>query len=255
MAERQRAECGQRPLAVLGDAGQFLHRAVVQKIFFLSGGNFDEAGAFRGVGGELGEFSGIGKTRRDRKPRLFQNPFADALDIIRRRGVAPDVRVHAGKIQKALVNGVGHERRRVLFQDQKHLAGQFAVGVIMRTAQDTGRAKPFRLKTGRAGLDAVFLRLPVGRNNDAVAAPATADPHRTPLQFGIERDFATGEEGISVNVQNAVVASAHRQQTRYRIARWRPFRVVHKRESAKFAWTFAVPPSTGLGLSTRLMNG
>jgi hypothetical protein len=29
-------------------------------------------------------------------------------------------------------------------------------------------------------------------------------------------------------VQNAVVAGAHRQQTRYRIARWRPFRVVHR---------------------------
>jgi hypothetical protein len=28
-------------------------------------------------------------------------------------------------------------------------------------------------------------------------------------------------------VQNAVVASAHRQQTRYRIARRRPCRVVH----------------------------
>jgi hypothetical protein len=29
-------------------------------------------------------------------------------------------------------------------------------------------------------------------------------------------------------VQNAVVAGAHRQQTRYRIARRRPFRVVHR---------------------------
>jgi hypothetical protein len=28
-------------------------------------------------------------------------------------------------------------------------------------------------------------------------------------------------------VQDAIVAGAHRQQTRYRIARWRPFRVVH----------------------------
>jgi hypothetical protein len=56
-------------------------------------------------------------------------------------------------------------------------------------------------------------------------------------------------------VQNAVVAGAHRQQTRYRIVRRRPFRVVHKRESATLAWTFAVPPSTGLGLFTRLLNG
>jgi hypothetical protein len=29
-------------------------------------------------------------------------------------------------------------------------------------------------------------------------------------------------------VQNAVVAGDHRQQTRYRIACWRPFRVVHR---------------------------
>jgi len=56
------------------------------------------------------------------------------------------------------------------------------------------RTKPLGLKTGRARLDAVFLRQPVGGNHDAVAAPATADPHRTPFKFRIERDFATGEE-------------------------------------------------------------
>ena len=138
------------------------------------------------------------------------------------------MRVHAGKIQKPLVNGIRHQRRRVLLQNQKHLARQLAVGVIVRAAQDAGRAKPFRLETGGAGFDAVFLRLPVRRNHDAVAAPAAANPYRTPLQLGIKRDFATGEERISVNVQNAVVAGAHRQQTRYRIVRRRPFRVVHR---------------------------
>jgi hypothetical protein len=92
----------------------------------------------------------------------------------------------------------------------------------------------FRFKTSGAGFDAIFFRLPVGGNHNAIAAPAATDPHRTPLQLRIERDFATGEERISVNVQNAVVAGAHRVraaraiQTRYRIARRRPFRVVHK---------------------------
>jgi hypothetical protein len=43
-------------------------------------------------------------------------------------------------------------------------------------------------------------------------------------------------------VQNAVVAGAHRQQTRYRIARRRPFRVVHKHESATRARTMPVQP-------------
>ena len=136
--------------------------------------------------------------------------------------------IHAGKIQKSLVNRIWHQRRRILFQNQKHLARQLAVGVIMRAAQETVRAKPFRLETGRAGFDAVFFRLPVGGNHNAVAASAAADPHRTPLQLGIKRNLATGEERISVNVQNAVVAGAHRQQTRYRIVRRRPFRVVHR---------------------------
>jgi hypothetical protein len=49
-------------------------------------------------------------------------------------------------------------------------------------------------------------------------------------------------------VQNAVVAGAHRQQTRYRIARRRPFRVVHKGESASPAWTMPVQPKKHSGV-------
>ena len=112
----------------------------------------------------------------------------------------------------------------------------------MRAAQNPGRTKPFGLETGRAGFDAVFFRLPVGGYHNAVAPSSPADPHRTPFQLGIERNFATGEERISVNVQNAVVAGAHRQQTRYRIIRRRPFRVVHKAESASPAGTMPVQP-------------
>ena len=98
----------------------------------------------------------------------------------------------------------------------------------MRAAQHTTRTKPLRLETGRASLDAEFLRQPVCGNHDAITAPATADPHRPPLQLRIKRDFTTGEERISVNVQNAIVAGAHRQETRYSIVRRRPYRVVHR---------------------------
>jgi hypothetical protein len=45
-------------------------------------------------------------------------------------------------------------------------------------------------------------------------------------------------------VQNAVVAGAHRQQTRYRITRRRPFRVVHNGEFASPAGTMPVQPKT-----------
>ena len=136
--------------------------------------------------------------------------------------------IHRGEIQKPLINRIRHECWRVFFKNQKHLARQFAVGVIMRTAQHTSRTKPFRLETGRARLDAVFLRQPVCRNHNAVAASPATDPNRAAFQLGIERDFATGKEGISVNVQNAIVAGAHRQETRYSIVRRRPYRVVHR---------------------------
>ncbi len=45
---------------------------------------------------------------------------------------------------------------------------------------------------------------------EGIAAPAAADPHGTSFQFGIKRDFTTGEKGISIYVQNAIVAGAHR---------------------------------------------
>ena len=80
----------------------------------------------------------------------------------------------------------------------------------MRFAKDATWTKPLCLEASRAGLDAEFLGLPVGGNHDAVAAPAAADPHGTSFQFGIKRDFTTGEKGISIYVQNAIVAGAHR---------------------------------------------
>jgi len=51
---------------------------------------------------------------------------------------------------------------------------------------------------------------PIGGDDDAITTPTTADPDGAAFQLGVERDLATGEEGISVNVQNAIVAGAHR---------------------------------------------
>jgi hypothetical protein len=80
----------------------------------------------------------------------------------------------------------------------------------VRFAQYAVGTKPLGLETSCAGFNAVFLRLPIGGNHDAVAAPAATHPNWTPLQFGIERDFTTGEKGISIYMQNAIVAGAHR---------------------------------------------
>ena len=79
----------------------------------------------------------------------------------------------------------------------------------MGFAEDAAGTEPFRLKASCARFDAESFGEPIGRNDDAVAAPATANPYGTAFQLGIERDFATGEEGISVDMQNAIVTSAH----------------------------------------------
>jgi len=91
MAERQRTECGERTLPIFGDARQFLHRAVIQKILFPTRRHFDEADTLGGVGRELGELGGICQSRRDRQPDFLFDALPDALDIIRRRRVAPDM--------------------------------------------------------------------------------------------------------------------------------------------------------------------
>ena len=74
----------------------------------------------------------------------------------------------------------------------------------MRFAEDAAGAKALRLEAGGAGLDAEFLCQPVGGDDDAVAAPAAADPDGAAFQLGIERDFATGEEAVAINMQDAV---------------------------------------------------
>lgn len=74
----------------------------------------------------------------------------------------------------------------------------------MRFAEDAIRAKAFGFEAGGAGLDAVFFGETIGGDDDAVAAPAATDPDGATFQLGVERDLATGEEGISVDVQNAI---------------------------------------------------
>lgn len=73
----------------------------------------------------------------------------------------------------------------------------------MRFAQNTVRAKPFSLETGHAGCYAELLRLAVGCYYDAVAVPTAADPYRPALQFFVQGNLATGEETVTVNVQDA----------------------------------------------------
>ena len=80
----------------------------------------------------------------------------------------------------------------------------------MRFAENAIGAKPLGLEAGGASLDAVFFGKPVGGNDDAIAASAAANPDGPAFQLGIERDFATGEERISVNVQYAVEARGHK---------------------------------------------
>jgi len=46
---------------------------------------------------------------------------------------------------------------------------------------------------------------PIAFVRERVTAPSTADPHGVFLQRGIQRNFATGEETVAVNVQDAIV--------------------------------------------------
>ena len=103
--------------AGFGDAGQFLHRTIFEKIFFLTGGHFEKADALGGVSRELGELGGIGQTCRDRQTHFLFDALPDALDIIRRRRVAPHMGIHRREIQKPFINGVGDQRRRVFLQN------------------------------------------------------------------------------------------------------------------------------------------
>jgi hypothetical protein len=75
----------------------------------------------------------------------------------------------------------------------------------MRLAQNSARTKPFGLETGHAGFDAEFFCEPICGDHDAVAAPSAANPNFATLQLGIQCDFATGKETVSVNVQDAIV--------------------------------------------------
>ncbi len=205
VAEGKGHEGSEGSLAVGANTRHLRHGPVFQEGFFLAGRHFEKAGALGGIGGEFGELGGVAEAGGHGEARLFQYALADALDVVGGGGVAPDVFVHAGKIQKALVDGIGHEGGRVFLQDQEHLAGQLAVGVIVRFAEDAVGAKALGLEAGGAGLDAVFFGEAVGGDDDAVAAPAAANPDGPAFQPGIERDLATGEEGISVDVQDAIV--------------------------------------------------
>ena len=153
---------------------------------------------------QLGQPRGIGQAGGHGQFHFAQNPLADFLHIFFRRRVAPDVPVHRREIEKAFVNRDRHERRRIFFEHVEHLLPRAAVFVVVRPAQNAARTKPLRLETRHAGFDAEFFRRAIGRDDDAVAAPAAADPDGTALQFLIQRDFATREEAVAVHVQDAI---------------------------------------------------
>ena len=75
----------------------------------------------------------------------------------------------------------------------------------MRFAEDASGAEALGLEAGGAGLNPMFFGKPVGGNDNSVAAPPASDPDGAPLQSGIKRDLAAGEEGIPVHVQNSIL--------------------------------------------------
>ena len=85
----------------------------------------------------------------------------------------------------------------------------------MRFAQNPARTEPRRLEARHAGFDAEFFRVPVGGDDEAVAAPPAADPHGAAFEFGINRDFTTGEETVAIHMQNPVgCGCVHKRQTK-----------------------------------------
>ena len=117
--------------------------------------------------------------------------------------MAPDVPVHRGEIEKTLVNRDGHECRGIFFEDMEHLCRKPPVFVIVRPAQNPLRAKPLRFEARHAGFDAEFFCRAIGGDDDAVPAPAAADPDRAALQLLIQGNLATGEEAVAIHVQDA----------------------------------------------------
>ncbi len=182
VAKRLRAERRQRALPVLADAGKLAHGTVLQKFLFLARLDFDETGLGR-VRRQFGQPRGIGQTGGHGNSTSREMRSQISPDVIFRRRVAPDHLVHRREIQKAFVNRDGHERRRIFLQDVEHLRRKPPVFVVMRTAQNAARTKPLRLEARHAGLDAEFFGRAVGGDDDAVAAPAAADPDRPALQF------------------------------------------------------------------------
>ena len=140
---------------------------------------------------------------------LARNALADFAHIFFRRRISENVTVHRREIQEAFINGNRHQRRRVFLQHMKHLRRNPAILVVMRPAQHAARTQPLRLETCHAGFDAEFFRRVIGRDDDAVAAPAAADPDRTMLQISslvfCQCDFAARKKTVAIHVQNPVV--------------------------------------------------
>ena len=122
------------------------------------------------------------------------------------------------------------------------------------------RAEPGRLKAGHAGLHAGLLGEAVGGNHDAVTAPPAADPNRPALQLAVQRDLATGEKTVAIDMQNAVrlghargsryLPAKRRQETKLGIVEWPcgPQWLSHAADGERSLREKLLHPVMGLGL-------
>ena len=206
VAERVRAERGQRTLAPFSAAGEFAQRPVGQKLPLAAGRDFAEPRLGR-AGCQLGRPHRAAQAGRHRHADRALDLLAQPVHVIRRRRLAPDVALHRGEIQKALVDRRRQQRRRVPLHHAKHVAGDAAIVVVVRLGQDAVRAEAPGLEAGGASLDAEALGQAVGGDDDTVAFAAAADPHRSARERRVHGDLATGEKRVAIDMQDAELLS------------------------------------------------
>jgi hypothetical protein len=107
-------------LQPFADAGEVTNRPIREKGPFLALGNLQKSG-LAGVGGELDQLGATGQPGGHGNAHFFPDTLADAVHVGHGRGVAPDVAVHAGEVQEALVDGSRHQGGGVFLQDAEHL--------------------------------------------------------------------------------------------------------------------------------------
>ena len=202
VAECVRAERGKGAFAPFSAASEFAQRPVCQK-FLLAAGRYFAKPRLGRAGRQLGRPHRATQAGRHRHADRALDLLAQPVHVIRRRRTAPDVALHRGEIQKALVDRRREQRRRVPFHHAEHVAGDAPVVVVVRLGQHAVRAEALGLEAGGAGPDAEALGQAVGGDDDAVARAPAADPHRPAGERRVHRDLATGEKRVAIDVQDA----------------------------------------------------